>query len=92
MVNKTVLCILALTFAGSSLAVFTPPATAAPILDLECHRLKKNRDRNLCFTSKLNIFQKDLATYYCKKLYGPRSVAIGSINYKCDLRNVVDHR
>jgi hypothetical protein len=92
MANKTVLCILALTFASSSLAVFTPAAVAAPIVNLECHRLKQYSDRKLCFTAKLNIFQKNLATYYCKKLYGPRSVATGSINYKCDLRNVVDHR
>jgi hypothetical protein len=92
MAYKTTIAAIALALSSSSLAIFTPPANAAPIMELECHRFRSSSDRHLCAGAKFNIFQKDLATYYCKKLYGPRAVATGSINYKCDLRKVVDHR
>jgi hypothetical protein len=92
MANKITIAAIALALSSSSIAVFSPPTIAAPIKDLECHRFRESSDRKLCFGAKMNVFQKKLATYYCKKLYGYRAIATGSIVYKCDLRTVVDHR
>jgi hypothetical protein len=92
MANKIAISAIAFALSSSSIVVLSPPVIAAPIKSLECHRLREARDQNLCFGAKVNIFQKNLATYYCKKLYGPRAIATGSIVYRCDLRTVVDHR
>jgi hypothetical protein len=92
MANKIAIAAIALALSSSSIAVLSPPVIAAPIKNLECHRLREARDQNLCFGAKVNIFQKKLATYYCQKLYGGRAIATGTIVYRCDLRTVVDHR
>jgi hypothetical protein len=95
MANKSVLTTLALTFFGSSLALLTPLAIAAPIVKLDCSGLT-GRHFPACVSAKLNYWSSKPAGYYCRMVNGPRAVVVrvntGSFFYSCDLRQVVDHR